>query len=301
MSKKIYDDVFRTMLEKSPFLMVPLINEVFGKDYPKDIQIIQLRNEHHNKDGEIVTDSSLQIGRNIYHIECQSTDDKTMAIRMIQYDLAIALEYAERNGREYVVRFPQSCVIYIRDFDLPSELTVKVVYPDGTEHRYSVPVVKADDYTKEEISQKDLLMLLPYYILRYEKYAADPQNDMDLEVRKKIFADYHEIQKIMEMSFVEEHSGLYVDMYEWITAVADYVFRKHKDIAKGIGDIMGGKVLELKSEQLIAEGKKEGEKEGVDLSFLLINKLIADGRNDEIALASSDPDYREKLFKEYGF
>ena len=42
----IFDDVFRTMLEKMPQLIIPLINEVFGTDYPGDIPIVQRRNEH---------------------------------------------------------------------------------------------------------------------------------------------------------------------------------------------------------------------------------------------------------------
>lgn len=37
----IFDDVFRTLLEKMPELAVPLINEVFGTSYPEDIQLIQ--------------------------------------------------------------------------------------------------------------------------------------------------------------------------------------------------------------------------------------------------------------------
>ena len=45
-SSTIFDDVFRTMLEKMPQLAVPLINEVFGTSYPEDIEIIQKRNEH---------------------------------------------------------------------------------------------------------------------------------------------------------------------------------------------------------------------------------------------------------------
>ena len=41
----IFDDVFRTLLEKMPELAVPLINEVFGTSYPEDILLIQKRNE----------------------------------------------------------------------------------------------------------------------------------------------------------------------------------------------------------------------------------------------------------------
>lgn len=67
----IFDDVFRTMLEKMPELVIPLINEVFGTDYPKDTPIIQKKNEHETKSGEIITDSHLFIGNRIYHLNAR--------------------------------------------------------------------------------------------------------------------------------------------------------------------------------------------------------------------------------------
>ena len=38
----------------------------------------------------------------------------------------------------------------------------------------------------------------------------------------------------------------------------EYIFRKEEDVRKGIGDIMGGKVLELESERLKTEGMIAG-------------------------------------------
>ena len=52
MNNTIFDDVFRTMIEKMPYLAVPLINEVFHTSYPEDVKITQLRNEHQKEDGE---------------------------------------------------------------------------------------------------------------------------------------------------------------------------------------------------------------------------------------------------------
>ena len=37
-----------------------------------------------------------------------------MAIRMFEYDFAIALESRRRLGRKFYVEFPRSCVIYLR-------------------------------------------------------------------------------------------------------------------------------------------------------------------------------------------
>ena len=85
----IFDDVFRTMVEKMTYLVVPLINEVFHTAYPEDVKIVQLRNEYQLEDGEIITDSCLRIGDMLYHIECQSLDDETMAVRMVSMTLQL--------------------------------------------------------------------------------------------------------------------------------------------------------------------------------------------------------------------
>ena len=41
----IFDDVFRTLLEKMPQLVIPLVNEVFHTTYDKNTEIVQLRND----------------------------------------------------------------------------------------------------------------------------------------------------------------------------------------------------------------------------------------------------------------
>ena len=60
----IFDDVFRTMMEKMTYLIVPLINEVFHTSYPENVKIVHLRNEHQLEDGEFITDGRMdEIGR----------------------------------------------------------------------------------------------------------------------------------------------------------------------------------------------------------------------------------------------
>lgn len=39
MSSTIFDDVFRTMVEKMPYLAVPLINAVFHTSYPENVEL----------------------------------------------------------------------------------------------------------------------------------------------------------------------------------------------------------------------------------------------------------------------
>ena len=95
----VFDDVFRTMVQKMPQLLIPLVNEAFHTDYKEEEELLQLRNEYEEKLGKIISDSIIAIENKTYHIECQSVDDTTMAIRMIEYDFAIAMEGARKNGR----------------------------------------------------------------------------------------------------------------------------------------------------------------------------------------------------------
>lgn len=89
---------------------------------------------------------------------------------MFQYDVAVALENKQRENGIYVVKFPSSCVIYLRhNKNTKDQEKVLVRMPGNREMEYSVPVVKTQEYTKEYIFEKKLYVLLPYYILRYEK------------------------------------------------------------------------------------------------------------------------------------
>ena len=280
------------MIEKMPYLAVPLINEVFHTSYPEDVKITQLRNEHQQKDGEIITDSCLLIGKKMYHIECQSTDDTTMAIRMIEYDFAIAVENAEKQGRRYRIEFPRSCVLFLRSSgNTPDYLEADVIFPDGKTHVYSIPAIKMADYTKDHIFEKNLLMLLPFYIMRYEKKKHDMRKN--LELLQILLDEYDEIRINLEKELTETGKAeLYTNLTKLIVKIADHIFEKEEDIRRGIGDVMGGKVLELESERLKAEGEARlGD---------LINRLIQDQRMEEIQMASTDPEKREQLYKEYG-
>ena len=50
----------------------------------------------------------------------------------------------------------------------------------------------------------------------------------------------------------------YLDLILLIRKVADYLFSDSEEIRKGIGESMGGRVLELESERLLRVGREEG-------------------------------------------
>ena len=52
-------------LQKMPELIVPVLNEIFGTNYPLDVPLEQLRNEHQTLNGEKITDSYFRIGKKV--------------------------------------------------------------------------------------------------------------------------------------------------------------------------------------------------------------------------------------------
>ena len=255
-SSTIFDDVFRTMLEKMPQLAIPLINEVFGTSYLEDIKIIQKRNEHQTQNGRVITDSHLLIANRVYHIECQSTDDSTMVIRMIEYDFAISLEQVQKENGRYRMYFPQSCVLYLRGIKKRDTISVELVMPNGDTVEYTVPVVQVQEFTCDDMLRKRLLFLLPYHVIKYEQ---EKDLDTDSEKWKEFLDECKKIESYLEENFLEKgNEKSYRDMIELIIRIADHVFRDNEKVRKGFGDVMGGKVLELESDKLIQRGIEQG-------------------------------------------
>jgi hypothetical protein len=257
----IFDSVFKTLLQRFPMLAVALINEVFHADYAEDEVIIQGRNEYHSLDGKIINDAMLRIRDKIYHIECQSTSDGLMVIRMIEYDFRIALEETrnilmnelkkksnERSKEPLSFRFPQSCMVCVRPgIEKEDSLKLQIVMPNGEKVLYEVPIVQAQSFSKEDMFKKRLLILIPFYVLRYEYEIKDGKN----EILGKLKSEYEYIkeQLIAEGNSLNE-PRLYYDLAVLSQKILDYVGKGNADYKERMGNIMGGVILEMESDKI---------------------------------------------------
>ena len=110
----IFDDVLRTIQERLPKLLIPLINEVFQTSYSQEEEVTRLPEEYQEILSKVVADSCNKIADIVYHVECQSTKDDSMILRMVEYDFMIALSGSIRNKECTNMKFPRSCIIYLR-------------------------------------------------------------------------------------------------------------------------------------------------------------------------------------------
>ena len=171
-----YDDVFRTLLNDCPKLIIPVINEIFQEHYTGNEEIRFLPNEHFlnrqgGKEDERITDSAFVIQSpepKNYHMECQSTPDNSMLVRFFEYDTQIALDGGQLNGNILTVTLPHSAVLFLRSHaSTPDTLKIRMITPGGTVE-YDIQVMKSQQYTPEEIFEKNLLLLIPFYIFSHE-------------------------------------------------------------------------------------------------------------------------------------
>lgn len=281
-----YDDVFRTMLEKVPRLIIPVVNETMGTTYNKDEEVIlQLRNEHHTLQGEIIEDSNFIIAGDEYHYECQSNPDDTIAIRIIEYDFARALEIALEGRREdgyYHLKFPRSGILYLRSNQKKKKSdTVIVDFPDGTYKKIIIPIIHVPEYKLEYIIEKGLIFFLPFYMMRYEKALKSKNMEKVETALKQAEADFEIIETYLSEYFTGDSYTLSL-VTELTTTVIEGFLGGRPEIIKRIGDIMGGKILKTKTDEIYNLGKEEGIEKGIEKGMekgrgCAFAELVADG------------------------
>jgi hypothetical protein len=184
-----YDDVFHTLVVDCTNLMISVVNEAFNENYTENARIVLKQNEVYQRqqNGETtkkITDSNLEITEDDessdYHMECESTYDGSIIIRIYEYDSQIALYNGEFKDGILEVKFPHAGILFLRsNSNTPDKYTIKITTPAGS-LPYDVQVLKVKSYTLKEIFEKKLLLLIPFYIFNYE----DKFNGIEIDGEK---------------------------------------------------------------------------------------------------------------------
>jgi hypothetical protein len=186
----IYDRIFKRLLSSSDKFVVMLINGIFGRNHPVDSKVELHEKEFVRKDNsKIIADAIASIGDVAdYHFEFQTSNDNHMVIRMFEYD------YAWSSGRlieiedRYVMKFPASVVISLFDMNVKNLLTLE--FSDGTKFDYKMNVFNLDEHDLDELIERSLFLLVPFYCLKFknEKIDGGNVNDLIALIRKTVVA-----------------------------------------------------------------------------------------------------------------
>ena len=262
----IYDGAFRTILNDCRKLIIPIIKEIFGETYTGAEEIRFFPNEHFlaqqdNADKERITDTNFTIlGKTPkkYHIECESSlPDGKITIRLFEYDAQIALDEGEVTEETLTVTFPNTAVLYLRTYKkTPDKMKYIIVTPGGTV-QYDVPIMKVQTYSLNDIFEKDLLMLIPFYIFSHEKsfpeYNNNEQKLLELKAEyKKILEKLDELEQQKVIGAFDKRT-----IIEISGDVIKEIAQKYENVQRGVGDMMSGALIETSARRLKNEAENE--------------------------------------------
>ncbi len=289
----IYDGAFRTILNDCRKLVIPVINEIFGESYTGDEKIEFFPNEHFidqqdEADKKRITDTNFRITgteTKKYHLECESSyPDGRITIRLFEYDSQIALDEGEITEETLTVTFPNTAVLYLRTRKkTPDKMKYVIVTPGGTV-QYDIPIMKVQSYSLDDIFEKRLLILIPFYIFSHEDRF--PDYNSSSRRLENLKSEYREI--LNRLNGLEEQGIIGAfdkrTIIELSSDVIKEITHKYENVKKGVGDIMGGALIETEARRLKNEAEKEAAKKTA-LRLLQMGKLTI----EEVAVGSGLP------------
>ena len=162
-----FDNAFRSMYTRCGKLVLFLLNEAFGATYDGSEQIRFLQNEAFlplvDSEGKKVTqdkrisDSQFEVTdhnghKRRFQIECQSSADTSMSLRVLEYNLAFARSNAEITRTKVRAQIQNVAVLYLRVNDnTPDVYEIEIVAPNNQSISWEVPVIKSPKYSLDEL------------------------------------------------------------------------------------------------------------------------------------------------------
>ena len=172
------------------------------------------------------------------------------------------------------MEFPHSAVLYLRyNSRTPDAMTVRIKTPGG-EISYQVLVMKTQQYTIDEIFEKKLLFLIPFYIFTHESRFDEYENNADKRelLRTEVIGTMEKLEQMALTGEISEYEKCtIVDMSR---KVVEKIAAKYENVRKEVTSVMGGKVLEYEAKTILQNGIKKGKIEGkIDSILELLEEL----------------------------
>ena len=315
-SEQIYDSALAAMVTKLEEYVIPLVNEVFGEHFTENARV-EIRNNKHivrHSDGSLKrreTDAYVklseeigQLVRKYYHFECETWYDKSIVLRIAEYASAVAVERAEIVKDGVILRYPWTVVIFLRPGrKIPGEMKITHRAPDGSEMCYAVPALRITDYGLDELFEKKLLLLLPFYLFRYvndfKRMQTDTGRRKELEAAlETICRQLQEMKEAGEISVYQQRMTL-----ELLLQVSGKLTAGYGEVKKGVDRIMTGYILRTEADDILdrgrEEGRKEGRTEGQKMMTDLMNFLLTHNRSEDALRATTDMNYLNELLAQF--
>ena len=142
----------------------------------------------------------------------------------------------------------------------PDKMKIHMKTPGG-DVSYDIPVMKVQQYTLEQIFEKNLLFLVPFYIFTHENGLKEYNNNP--EKLEELKGEYEYIKSRLEELCKEYKIDEYTKctISEMSKKVVESLARKYENVKEGVKKVMGGQILEYEAKTILYEGMEEGKME----------------------------------------
>lgn len=295
----LWDEIAKREAQLHPRSLLPVLEEVFHKKFPKDVKMELLPTEYAvsriHKNGEkilqsICSDLVIKVGKELYHLECQMKETGDMVLRMMEYDIHIALTHSnEAMEREnFTLNMPKSVILYLGNSQCASDYEeCTICFQDGGTYVYRVPVMRVQKYTTEMIGEKHLYMLIPFLPIRFRSAI----NSKSEETRKKAQNDLTELlRECIIILNHEKENGILTevernDITEFLSCACEHLYGGNAEVIKEVHNIMKP-IVWLRRE--VEQWNKELEKDIQDLQ-----KTNTDLQKDKQNLEKTNTDLQK--------
>ena len=247
-----YDDSFRTLLTDCKRLVVPLVNEMFGENWLESEHVELYQNEVFitaGADKKRVTDSNFTIGDSRrYHIECQSSTDGTMVVRIFEYATQVAITTAEHGVSETVFTMPASGILYLRCNDKTPDFHTITVNTPGGSLGYKVPIIKIRNYSLDELLKKRLFFLIPFYFFNYPLEELEHDSGMIEEMKNTYLKLWDDLETLVQQGRLSEFEKSAIKAM--CEKVAQALTANYGNVKEGVCIVMGGQVLDYEAKRI---------------------------------------------------
>ena len=318
--EQLYDSVFWASVNLLKEYVPLLVNETFGTHYSKNAKVTLLSNKKvvETSNDELKrreVDALLELSEppeyekvRHFHFECETMGRKNIVLRIAEYASAHAFENVELTETGAIIKIPYSAAIFLREesTDL-KELIVIIEYPGG-QVSYKVPVLKMKDYDIDELFEKKLLLLVPFFVFRYSnKEYAEMNGDIGkmagLKQRLKRVSEI--LDGIVQQGEIDRFQK--GNILTYIRKILFKLLKNYSSAKKEVEKSMGGFII--KTELDIARedgieigeerGKAKGKAEERDCLNSLNAKLVEENRTEDLKRSFTDPEFQKKLLFEY--
>lgn len=266
-----YDDSFRTLLTDCKRLVVPLVNEMFGENWSESESVELFQNEAFvtaGADTKRITDSNFTIGKSRrYHIECQSNPDGTMTVRVFEYASQIAITTAESDISKTVFTMPSSGILYLRCNENTPDYHIIEVHTPGGNVSYKVPIIKIKDYTLEELLEKRLFFLIPFYFFNYSLDELEKNHEKIEEMKQTYMNLWNKLETCVQQGVITEFEK--TSIKAMCDKVAQSLAKNYENVKEGVEGIMGGNILDYEAKRIRNEALFRANAEAVANMLML--------------------------------